>query len=140
MILVPQQRERALGSIDQAQHMAGGLIVQRGAGRGKPDTDARHQSIHHTQHRLGIGLADIAIARDIGQRRQRLHQLQHVTGQRGPVADRGDQRFHRLGQFGHQRILDQPGQGRQLVRLGCQLRDALGRRLADGAAPTPGID
>ena len=60
-----------------------------------------------------VGAADVAVALRPHQRGQRLHQVQHVGVDRGPLVERAEQRRGRLGQVGLEAGLQHPGQHRQ---------------------------
>ena len=82
----------------------------------QPDADPRDEAIDDRRDGRRVGAADVAVAHDAGERRQRRHQRRHVGADRRDVADAPDDLVDRLGEVGEQRRLDERGQRRQRRR------------------------
>ena len=72
-IVALQGVHRLLRALDALDHLVGGVVIQRGAGHRQAHDDAGIQVVHDREHPLGPRAAHIAVARDPGQRRQRVH-------------------------------------------------------------------
>ena len=81
---VVEQGDRAVDAVDRArEHRARRVVVERRRGGRQADADARDEPVDDAGDGRRVGPADVAVAEDAGQRRQRVHQ---VRRRRAPTA------------------------------------------------------
>ncbi len=95
-----EKRDRARDGDDAHLRGVRGIVVEALAGGDEAGGGPGHQTPHHGEHRLGVGGAHRAVAGELGQSRQRLHEVEHVGRDRGAVVERPGDLGGRLGQVG----------------------------------------
>ena len=134
-----EQLDTRADLVDPLPHHRRAVGVQPHHGPAQSGADPYDQHLADPPQRSGVGPAHVSVALSPGQRRQRLHQVQHVRIPRGPGSQRLQQPAECLGEVGQQGPFDSPGQVEQSA-LGACLVDARGGGGFDGCAPDRGLD
>ena len=123
------QRDGGLHRVDVPAQRGRAVLVEAGHRLREPGADPQHQGGADPRQLGDVGAPHVAVALRPHQGRQRLHQVQHVGVDRGPLVERAEQRRRGLGQVGLQAGLQHPGQHGQR---------GLGRRSSTRAAVAAG--
>ena len=129
-----QQGEGLVRLDDPLEDFAGRVVVERGAGAGQADADPGDESADDLEDHLRVGLPDVAVTRDLGQRWQRGHELEHIAGDGRSFLENRRQLRHSVGQIGQQGVVEQSGEFGQVLRLPGEVSGHRGRCFADRIA------
>ena len=112
-----QQRDRGMDADDPRLVGARCIVVEALAGRRQSCGGAGHEPAHHAQHRPRVRRAYRAVARQFGQGRQRLHEVEHVRRDCGAVVEGADHVVRGSGEIGVEERADEARQFRDAGRL-----------------------